>query len=243
MRKGETNYVGSRIGTSNGEYPLQSEYIMLEINEDAEQSSFPAGFEGFIQKDWATTATTSSVDGVSPKILYKTSYGADERLNRFYLGVSDSAYSSTNLVGTGINQNYFNYKGQSAFAKSKGFHMDSGATGMFYDGNTLVGEFEVGAGRFRTVSDIQDGDTYENLRSRKFTLVPAGGFDGWDEKHRNGRTYGDNYRKGGIYDGVADGFEPSNDFQAWTAAIRTFANPEEVTINLFATPSINWSDN
>ena len=33
-----------------------------------------------------------------------------------------------------------------------------------------------------------------------------------------------------------------NDFQAWETAIDTFDNPEEVTINVFATPGINWSD-
>lgn len=242
MRKGETNYIGNRIGTSNGEYVLQSEYIMLELNESAEQDSFPAGFEGFIEKDWAASATSAAANAVEPKILYKTSYAADEKVNRFYLGVSETAYSSDNLIGTGINQNYFNYLGQSAFSKSKGFHMDSGATGIFYDGNTLIGEFETGDGRFRTSADIREGDVYADSRSRKFTFVPQGGFDGWDE-HRQERSNGDLFRKGGIYDGVADGLTPSNDFQAWETAIDTFSNPEEVTINLFATPGINWSDN
>lgn len=242
MRKGETNYIGNRIGTSDGQYPLQSEYIMLELNENADQNSFPAGFEGYIQKDWAASATTSTTEGVAPKIIYKTRYNSDERLNRVYLGVSETGYSSDNVVGVGINQNYFNYNGQSAFSKSKGFHMDSGATGTYFDGNTLIGEFEVGIGRFRTLGDIRAGDVYEDERSRKFTLVPAGGFDGWDE-HRQERSTGDLFRQGGVFDGVPDGFTPSNDFQAWETAIDTFANPEEVTINLFATPGINWSDN
>jgi hypothetical protein len=34
-----------------------------------------------------------------------------------------------------------------------------------------------------------------------------------------------------------------NDFQGWLTAAHTYDNPEEVTINLFATPGINWSDN
>lgn len=242
MRKGETNYIGNRIGTSNGEYVLQSEYIMLELNEMAENNTFPAGFEGFIQKDWAASATSAASNATDPAILYKTSYLPDERLNRAYLGVSELGYSSPNLKGTGINQNYFNYAGQSAFVKSKGFHMDSGATGTFYDGTTLLGEFEVGAGRFRTAADVQDGNIYGDSRSRKFTLVPAGGFDGWDE-NRQERSNGDAFRKGGIWDGVPDGFTPDNDFQAWETAIVTFSNPEEVTINIFATPGLNWSDN
>lgn len=244
MRKGETNYIGNRIGTYDGEYPLRSEFIMLEINDDASKTSFPSGFEGFVVKNWASTATSSSgsVEGIAPKIFYKTSYNTDDPLNRVYLGVSENGYGSDSLIGSGINQNLFNYQGQSAFNKSKGFHMDSGATGTYINGNTTIGQFEVGAGRFRTSSDILDGDVYGDSRSRKFTLVPAGGFDGWNE-HRQERSYGDLFRKGGIYDGVEDGLTPDNDFQAWETAIDTFSNPEEVTINLFAVPSINWSDN
>ena len=244
MRRGETNYVGQRIGTADNEFTLQSKYIMLEIDENHPNDAFPAGFEGFYFKDWATSATTSSVAGIPPAILYKTSYDADERINRVYLGISENGYDADGLVGTGINQNFFNYKGQEINTwgiKSKGFHMDSGATSIYYDGQYLIGEFEVGAGKFQTAADITDGDVYGDSRSRKFTLVPAGGYDGWDE-NRNGRSYGDLYRKGGIFDGVADGVTPHNDFQAWETAIRTFANPEETTINLFATPGINWSD-
>jgi len=244
MRRGETNYVGQRIGTSDGEYSLNSEYIMLELDENHPNDAFPAGFEGFYFKDWATSATTSSVAGIAPAIIYNTEYEPDDRINRVYLGVSENGYDGDGLQGTGINQNMFNYKGIDAEqwgTKSKGFHMDSGATGVYYDGTYLIGEFEVGAGQFQTVSDVQDGDVYGDQRSRKFTFVPSKGFDGWDE-NRDERSYGDLYRKGGIFDGVPDGATPSNDFQAWETGIRTFANPEEVTINLFATPGINWSD-
>ena len=244
MRRGETNYVGQRIGTSDGEFTLLSEYIMLEINEDHSNDAFPAGFEGFYFKDWATSATTSSVAGIAPQIFYKTEYAPEERINRVYLGVSENAYDGAGLQGTGINQNMFNYKGidvEQWGSKTKGFHMDSGATGVYFDGQYLIGEFEVGAGSFQTAADVTDGDVYGDQRSRKFTLVPAGGFDGWDE-NRNERSYGDLYRKGGIFDGVPEGTTPTNDFQAWETAIDTFANPEEITINLFATPGINWSD-
>lgn len=244
LRKSETNYIGQRIGTVDGNYDLKSEYIMLEMNDKHPEDSFPCGFEGYITKDYAVSATTSSsgVNGVAPKLMYKTEYDSDERLNKVYLGVSEKAYDGVSVIGTGINQNLFNYIGQSAFAKTKGFHLDIEATSIYNDGNSLIGEFEVGAGRLRTSADINSSsDTYYEEKSRKFTLVPAGGFDGWNE-HRNERSYGDLYRKGGAFDGVADGFTPTNDFQAWDTAIKTFDNPEEVTINLFATPGLNWSD-
>jgi hypothetical protein len=245
MRRSETNFIGNRIGTSNGDYPLRSEFIMLELNEDSPQDAFPAGFEGYLQKDYAVSATSTpnSEAGIAPRIFYKTEYAPDDRLNRVFLGISERGYDGVSLRGSGFNQNIFNYKGKSGFVKSKGFHMDSGATGIFIDGNQIIGEFEVGAGRFRTISDVNaESDTYFEVNSRKFTLVPAGGFGGWDE-HRNERSNGDLFRQGGPFDGVDDGFTPSNDYQAWQTAIRTFANPEEITINLFATPALNWSDN
>jgi hypothetical protein len=118
--------------------------------------------------------------------------------------------------------------------------MDSGATGVFTDGGEVIGEFEVGAGEFRSIANVVDPlNPYYLLVSRKFTLVAAGGFDGWDV-NRNARSIGDLYRQGGIYDGVQPLVPATNDFQAWETAINTFANPEEVTINLFATPGLNW---
>ena len=171
---------------------------------------------------------------------------------KFFLGVSELAYSTADSVGTGIDQNLYNFlnwrndgsnAASSGFTKSMGYHMDSGATGTYYDGSYLIGQFEVGAGKFQTYTDVnRSSDTYYELRSRKFTLVPAGGFDGWDV-HRIERSNTDEFRQNGPYDGVAPNAVPHNDFQAWETAINTYANPEQVTINLFATPNLNWYDN
>jgi hypothetical protein len=251
MQKGVNNYIGQRIGTSDGDYDLQSKYVMIEVADEAPEDAFPAGFEGFIENNWATNNTGSSEEGVAPKVFYKTEYDPSERINRVYLGVSELGYSGVGLTGTGIDKDVFKFNGwktdggntASGFTKSKGFHMDSGATGTYYDGSYLIGQFEVGAGPFQTVNDIVDPtDTYFNLQTRKFTLVPAGGFDGWNV-HRSSRSNTDLFRQNGPFDGVAPNTTPHNDFQAWETAINTFANPEEVTINLFATPGINWSDN
>lgn len=252
LTEGLTNFIGQRIGTSDGNYDLNSDYVMVELADNIPEGSFPAGFEGYYVNKWSSDITgDGSVSGISPSIFYKTKYEENERINRVYLGISEHGYDSTGLVGTGINQNLFNFNGwknsgdntSSGFTKTKGFHMDSGATGTYYDGTELIGQFEVGVGQFRTVDDIVNStDTYYNLKTRKFTLVPSGGFDGWDV-NRNGRSNTDGYQKNGIWDGVNPNITPTNDFQAWETAINTFANPEEVTINLFATPGINWSDN
>lgn len=242
MLKGANNYIGRRIGTSDGEYTLNSDYVMVEMAEEIPLDVYPAGFEGYMFNNYAMSATGDGTRaGVAPKIFYKDKYDDTDKVNKTFLGISELAYT-----GRGINQNMFNfnnwYSGQDPddFSKSKGFHMDSGASTVTIDGN--INYFEVGEGIFGDVSDIDPTNPYYNSNKRKFTLVPAGGFDGWDV-HRNERSYGDGYVQGGRQSGHPGQplVVPTNDFQAWEMGIDTFANPESVTINLFATPGINWA--
>lgn len=245
MRKDLNSYIGARIGTIDGEYELKSNYVVLEINDNAPEDSFACGFEGYYVPDYSSgyTETTSGVNGIIPKLFYNTYYKQDDNINRTYLGISERGYDGENVNGSGINQNMFNYVGNVEKTKTKGFHLDSGSTGTYEDGTYIIGEFETGEGQLRDISDINNPtQTYYEKNTRKFTFVPYGGFDGWNE-HRTERTYTDEYRKGGIFDGVEDGATPYTDFQAWENAINTFSNPEEVTINVFTTPGINWSDN
>ena len=240
--RGLTSYVAQRIGTSDGEYDLQSKYVMLEMaSAELAVDVFPAGFEGYLFQNF------TPFGGVMPQIYYKTKYESTEKYKKVYLGISEKAYSTydsdgvVSMMGTGINQNFFNFNGITGQVQTKGFHMDSGATGT-YNGC----QFEVGAAPIQTLDDLDPishpNSPYLELVSRKFTLVPFGGFDGWDV-NRTSRSYTDNYRLNGMYDGVVPNGTPLNDFQAWETAMHTFDNPEEVTINLFATPGINWSDN
>ena len=241
LLKGNNNYVGQRIGTTDGEYDLQSKYIMIEVASDITVGDFPAGFEGYLFNNYAMSATTGTYSGTAPKIYYKTKYNEDERIKKIYLGVSENAYDAATVVGTGINQNFFNFNGQVAtgsHVKTNGFHMDIDASGVTSNGYS----FDCGDGTFQTIGDVQDPlNPYYLLASRKFTFAPSGGFDGWNV-YRFVRSYGDDYRQNGIYDGVVPNSIPTNDFQAWETAIQTYSNPEEVTINLFATPAINWSN-
>lgn len=243
--KGNTNYIGQRIGTTDGEYDLQSKYIMVEVGSDVTVTDFPAGFEGYLFNNYAVSATTSGspsgiIAGKAPKIFYKTKYNDDERIKKVYLGVSENAYDASTVIGSGINQNFFNFNGQmstGSHVKTNGFHMDLYASGVTSDGYS----FDCGVGKFQTIEDVIDPtNAYYDINTRKFSLVPSGGFDGWDV-NRLERSYGDLYKLNGMYDGVVPNGSPTNDFQAWETAINTYSNPEEVTINLFATPGINWS--
>ena len=111
---------------------------------------------------------------------------------------------------------------------------------------------------------------YKDVNLRKFTVYPYGGFDGWDI-NRDHRTNTNEYR-GNKYtlrragSGYAENeiFRPiggddnldldpqvslklpqiaiTTDYYAYLAGYMQFANPEDVDINLFATPGINFYD-
>ena len=117
-------------------------------------------------------------------------------------------------------------------------------------------------------TDYLDQCLYKDVNLRKFTVYPYGGFDGWDI-NRDHRTNTDEYR-GNKYSlqrvgsGYAETeiFRPiggnetleldpmvslklpqiaiTTDYYAYLAGYMQFANPEDVDINLFATPGINW---
>lgn len=234
MDPNDDNYIARRIGTADGEFELRSRYIMVVQNPDAPIDAFPAGFEGFIVRDY-----TSGV--LAPAPVYKSQYNTlEERIKKVYLGLSDTV---------GIDQNMFNWKGYTNdsspnqwTAKTEGFHMDSGAT--------IAGDFVVGKYEFRTIADIE-GTDYESIQARKFTFAPALGFDGWN-CYRETRTNTDRYKRGraGFEAGLLNGefetigtTEGTSDYYAYLDGIYTFRNPEAVNINVFATPGIDYTEN
>ncbi len=227
------NFVARRIGTADGEYQLRSRYIMVVQNPEAPIDAFPAGFEGFIVRDY-----TAGV--IAPEPVYKKSYNPlEERIKRVYLGLSNTV---------GIDQNMFNWKGYTNdsspnqwTARTEGFHMDSGAT--------VAGDFVVGSYEFRTLADLE-GTDYESIQARKFTFAPSLGFDGWN-CYRETRTNTDRYKRGkaGFTAGLAAGefqtigsTEGTSDYYAYLDGIYTFRNPEAVNINVFATTGIDYSE-
>ena len=115
-------------------------------------------------------------------------------------------------------------------------------------------------------TDYLDQCLYKDINLRKFTVYPYGGFDGWDI-NRDRRTNTNNYRGnkysintanykeifryiGGDSELVLDpqvslrlpNIAITTDYYAYLAGYLQFANPEDVDINLFATPGINWYD-
>jgi len=217
MDPNQNNFVGKKIGSADGEYSLNSKFIMVEINEDAPTDSLPCGFEGY---------TFRNYDGVkSPFPIYKTKYdfpgevifnppfgysngqdnpavSAGDNVRRTYLGLSNSP-------GAGYDLDFFQYGGKQNLGTTcdpilqdwsyltKGFHMDSGATVVKIaetyatSGRTA---FAVGDAAFRSDPDNAN-NPYYRLYARKFSLFVHGGFDGWDV-YREYRTNSDRYQVG-----------------------------------------------
>ena len=134
--------------------------------------------------------------------------------------------------------------------------------GIPYKNWTTVSEEKVGsekyAPRLLNIPYI-DETIYKDVNLRKFTMCFYGGFDGWDV-NRDSRTNTDKFKASKynvdgstVFSHVSEnGLNtllnlPSTaittDYYAYLAGYRKFANPEDVDINLFATPGINWFDN
>ena len=216
MDPNQNNFIAKKIGTVDGEYALNSKFIMVEINEDAPVDALPCGFQGYTFREYA---------GVRPPFpIYKTKYdfpgevvynppfglssGADDivrsagdNVRRTYLGISDTV---------GFDIDFYTYKGKQLpldictdvsgddwFYKTRGFHMDVNASGITI-GNGYVTSgtpaYYVGSASFDT--DPQDSSNpYYRLFARKFSFLCSGGFDGWDI-YREYRTNGDKFALG-----------------------------------------------
>ena len=248
-----TGFLGRKVGTSDGEYPLRSKYIMVEFYDDQDPdlaNHFPAGFEGVLNRTYI-----GSRNSLPPKIEYKTVYTDfnTSKLRKTYLGLN------TNI---GIDQDFFDYKGKNAVnngvftGKTDGFHLDVNAEGATVDLgiDSYIPTLQVGDAPFVNDAGL-DGGPYEKIAARKFTFAPFGGWDGWDV-YRTKRTNDDRYTKNGSRGSIgeqngtfstyitSEGDEGiTSDYYAYLDGIYTFNNPEAVNINVFATPGIDLRDN
>jgi hypothetical protein len=279
------SFIGKKIGTSDGEYSLNSKFIMLELNEDAPVDSLPCGFEGYSFRNYSGVR--------SPFPIYKTKYdfpgeiiknppfGLDtgdnsttspgDNVRRTYLGLSSSV---------GYDLDFFQYFGKQNIGvvcepvlqdwayKTAGFHMDEGAwvitiPDTFNTSGTSA--FLVGDAPFREDPD-NDDNPYYRIFARKFTLLVAGGFDGWDI-YREYRTNADEYILGkrgylkgacisdrypnasgrGLFRRITVGDNTGDwantDYYAYLLGQKAYSNPEGVNINVFVTPGIDYVNN
>ena len=245
MDESQLTYIGKKVGTIDGKYDLRSKYIMIEFATDAPSTAIPAGFMGYTIRNYGSGVFT-------PRIQYKTKYftageqitnpptgisptiSGGDNIRKSFLGISDSNFWS-------YDSDFFQYKGNVASTTTtNGFHMDSGATNVNVNGVSTT--FDVGVAPFQSEAGTA-GTPYSSLLSRKFTVAPYGGFDGWDI-YRSYRTNGDNYRIGQIIY-TAEGFNAlgNSDYYAYKTAIDKYSNPEDADINVLVTPGIDIENN
>ena len=60
MNPGSQNYIGKKIGTLNGDYPLRSRYIMVELADNAPIDAIPSGYEGYPITDLGNLSGTTA---------------------------------------------------------------------------------------------------------------------------------------------------------------------------------------
>lgn len=273
MVPGDPKYIGLQIGTLNGDYELRSKYVMVEIIEnDMTQNCVPAGFLGYPVRYYGK-------DIKAPTFTYNTFYDEDIKDKKQYFGLSD-------IKGVDIDMLYYkgkdayteNYK----IGYTKGFHLDSTLDPeiqkklkdedgidrkITVDGDPdMVVEWDAVSPKNVTLEKIRpvigsesdmEGTIYENVKLRKFTVYPYGGFDGWDI-YRGSRTTGDEFKankyRGTISNGYGSTFSKisdgtglcltgnciTSDYYAFLAGANQFENPEKYVINLFATPGIDY---
>jgi len=262
MNPSSDDFVGKKIGTIDNMFDLKSAYVMVELDEFAPTTAVPAGFEGFSYR----TATSIGVPELGYKLKYyaagETIYtppfgdpviSSGDKVRKNYLGFSDTV---------GLDPDFLQFKGMSGTptwgqgsewgGRTKGFHMDMNAASILDSNGDSV--FAVGVGQFTDNVALTTDTTepYSDIRTRKFTCLLAGGFDGWDI-FRNSRTNTDPYKIGRAgY--VAGGFVTFNiqgkdddygtsDYYAYQIGAQSQENPEDVNINILATPGIDLLNN
>ena len=278
MVPGDPKYIGLQIGTLNGDYELRSKYVMVEIIEnDMTQNCVPAGFLGYPVRYYGKDK--NGIDIKAPTFTYNTLYDEDIKDKKQYFGLSD-------IKGVDIDMLYYKgkdaYTENYTIGYTKGFHLDSTLNAeiqkvlkekdnidikVTVDGDpNMVVEWDAVSPSGVTLENIRpvigsesemEGTIYENVKLRKFTVYPYGGFDGWDI-YRGSRTTGDEFKankyRGTIFNGYGSTFSKisdgtglcltgnciTSDYYAFLAGANQFENPEKYVINLFATPGIDY---
>jgi hypothetical protein len=220
----QPNYIAKIIGTTDESYPRRSMFITIDMEENHPVNTVPAGFEGYSLRDSGISGITST------DVYYKTEYFSGDSKFKTYLGLSELGYTSLTQSQISVRNSVkslefdlFAYDGgvASGMTSIKGFHME----------NTADATSFVSGNKNSLTAYTNAAGTLIDKALLKFTVAPAGGFDGWDKYKQ--------YEN--LYEEFTDAY--LDNVNAFKAGIDLMASPEEVDINLFATPGIDFSNN
>jgi len=261
LAEGSSSYLAYKIGSFDGGYVSKSKFITVEMADQEDLSgSVPCGIIGYPIPEY--------VEGKTVKVGYNTVFNPSLKAKRQYFGGMDDI----DIIKYKGKYAYDNQGDADPDKITNGFHMDSiishatSAT-VYVDGvNNYV--FDTVSVNKVTSDDYEprminasyiNNTIYKDINTRKFTVYFYGGFDGWDI-NREARTNTDDYKatkyavtNSDVFTNVeTNGLNraldlPStaitSDYYAYLAGYRVFANPQDVDINLLATPGIDWYNN
>jgi len=219
MDPSQNSFIAKKIGSSDGEYPLNSAYLMVELSDEYPVDALPCGFYGLEERVYESASNPSPFPIIKTQYyfpgetIYDPPFGTSagganivtssgDIVRRTYLGISSQF---------GIDTDLLQYKGKKNPVanwdiattsepwnyQTKGFHMDSGATVVTISNSQVTSgtpAFDCGVASFDSEPTSQDSPYYF-IYSRKFTCVFQGGFDGWDI-YREFRTNQDRFALG-----------------------------------------------
>jgi len=217
MDPNSNSFVAKKIGSSDGEYPLNSAYIMIELSEEYPIDALPCGFEGYTMRDYQGNTQ-------SPIPIYKTAYNfpgqviynppfgttnggsnvvtsSGDNVRRTFLGFSNTI---------GIDESFLQFKGFQNIANHCGTNWD-----IYRESRTNTDEYILGASGYLKGACPT---------SRYPSATGWGAFRDY--------AYGDNVSNWG-----------NSDYYAYQLGITTFANPEATNINVFVSPGIDYVNN
>jgi hypothetical protein len=260
--EGDSNYIAYKIGTSDGGYVSKSKYILVEMSDSEDlRNAVPAGFLGYPMPDYGSSASPINM-------TYNTLFNPEIKAKKQYFGISDLTGVDIDMLSY-KGRLFYNNKDY----MRNGFHMDaavSKADSVYVDGVTGYSFTTVSDKKVSDAVSIPrlinanyiKGTIYNDVNLRKFTLCFFGGFDGWDV-NRESRTNTDDfkatkYKTETTGATVFERWKPTDnmnmplnlpntaitsDYYAYLAGYRVFANPQDIDINIFATPGIDWYNN
>ena len=264
--EGDATYIAYKIGTVDGGFEIKSKYIAVEMAEGEDLSNhIPAGFLGYPLPLYGKSESSSDDKKVS--VLYNTLLNSEIKPKRQYFGFSDSvierdilSYKGKQFYNEGHLTNGFHLDAVLGRYTKSQIYVD-GKNGYRF---TTVSNKKVGSEtkepRFINANILKE-TIYNDLSVRKFTVCFYGGFDGWDVNRTangQGRSTGDPFKASKYAAGDSSVFKKisstslgldlpttaiTSDYYAFLAGYRVFANPQDVDINVFATPGIDWYNN
>ena len=244
----------------DGGFISKSRYILVDMWDGIFDNSIPAGFLGYPMPNWG-----SGYSGIN--LSYNVEYDRDVKVKKQYFGISREDTDILTYKGQDAISDSLPNSADTHYI-TNGFHMEYAGSGIV----TTVLVDGVSGYNFscvqptpgitmvpRLVNDknLINNTIYKDVNLRKFTVCFYGGFDGWDI-YRNKRTNTDEFKSTNYRITTADTYTKgdalmdtvnipvnsnTSDYYAYLAGYRVFANPQDIDINIFATPGIDWHNN